>query len=83
LNFCLSLAIFTISQDGVFCGMNVDGLGLQGFFGGMKVDGLGIGEIQNVQFGMLVPQAPTLGSDGMTAICDEEGGVLTLCERLS
>ncbi len=49
----------------------------------MKVDGLAIGEIQNVQFGMLVPQAPTLGSDGMTAICDEEGGVLTLCERLS
>ncbi len=55
-----------------------------GFFGGMKVDRLGIGEIQSVQFGMLVPQAPTLGSDGMTAICDEEGDDgLTLCERLS
>jgi hypothetical protein len=63
--------------------MNVDGLGLQGFFCGMKVDGLGWGEIQNVQFSMLVPQAPTLGSDGVTAICDEEGDGLTLCERLS
>jgi len=62
--------------------MTVDGLGLQGFLGGMTVDGLGIGEILN--FVMLVPQAPTLGSDGMTAICDEEGDDgLTLCERLS
>jgi hypothetical protein len=62
--------------------MTVDGLGLQGFLGGMTVDGLGIGEILNLV--MLVPQAPTLGSDGMTAICDEEGDDgLTLCERLS
>jgi hypothetical protein len=62
--------------------MNVDGLGLQGFFGGLTVDGLGLGEILNLV--MLVPQAPTLGSDGMTAICDEEGDDgLTLCERLS
>jgi hypothetical protein len=63
--------------------MNVDGLGLQGFFCEMKVDGFGLWEIQNVQFSMLVPQATTLGSDGMTAICDEEGHGLTLCERLS
>jgi hypothetical protein len=49
----------------------------------MKVDGLGLGEIQNVQFSMLVHRGPTLGSDGMTAICDEEGDGLTLCERLS
>jgi hypothetical protein len=62
--------------------MTVDGLGLQGVLGGMTVDGLGIGEILNLV--MLVPQAPTLGSDGMTAICDEEGDDgLTLCERLS